>query len=42
MSVALLTSSINAAEPLKLDNDTARLNYSLGYQVGGDFKRQGV
>ena len=42
MSIALLTSSVNAAEPLKLDNDSARLNYSLGYQVGGDFKRQGV
>jgi FKBP-type peptidyl-prolyl cis-trans isomerase FklB len=42
MSIALLTSSVNAAELLKLDNDTARLNYSLGYQVGGDFKRQGV
>jgi FKBP-type peptidyl-prolyl cis-trans isomerase len=42
MSIFLLASSVNAAEPLKLDNDTVRLNYSLGYQVGGDFKRQGV
>ena len=42
ISLALLTSSVNAAEPLKLDNDSARLNYSLGYQIGGDFKRQGV
>jgi len=42
MSVALLVSSVNAAEPLKLDNDTARINYSLGHQIGGDFKRQGV
>jgi len=41
-SLALLASSVNAAGPLKLDNDSARLNYSLGYQVGGDFKRQGV
>ena len=31
-----------AAEALKLDNDTARNNYSLGYQIGNDFKRQGV
>jgi FKBP-type peptidyl-prolyl cis-trans isomerase FklB len=31
-----------AGEPLKLDNETARINYSLGYQIGGDFKRQGV
>jgi FKBP-type peptidyl-prolyl cis-trans isomerase len=42
MSVAILASSVNAAEPLKLDDDTARINYSLGYQIGGDFKRQGV
>lgn len=42
MSVALLASSVNAAEPLKLDNDNARINYSLGHQIGGDFKRQGV
>jgi len=31
-----------AGEPLKLDDETARINYSLGYQIGGDFKRQGV
>ena len=42
MSVAVLANSVNAAEPLKLDDDTARINYSLGYQIGGDFKRQGV
>jgi FKBP-type peptidyl-prolyl cis-trans isomerase FklB len=42
ISLALLASSVNAAEPLKLDNDTARINYSLGHQIGGDFKRQGV
>lgn len=31
-----------AAETLKLDDNNARINYSLGYQIGGDFKRQGV
>jgi FKBP-type peptidyl-prolyl cis-trans isomerase FklB len=31
-----------AADTLALDNDTARINYSLGYQIGGDFKRQGI
>lgn len=31
-----------AAGPLDLDDETARINYSLGYQIGGDFKRQGV
>ncbi|MGB5540464.1 MAG: FKBP-type peptidyl-prolyl cis-trans isomerase [Gammaproteobacteria bacterium] len=42
MSVTVLANSVNASEPLKLDDDTARINYSLGYQIGGDFKRQGV
>jgi FKBP-type peptidyl-prolyl cis-trans isomerase FklB len=27
---------------LNLENETARINYSLGYQIGGDFKRQKV
>jgi FKBP-type peptidyl-prolyl cis-trans isomerase len=31
-----------AADTPSLDNETARISYSLGYQVGGDFKRQGV
>jgi FKBP-type peptidyl-prolyl cis-trans isomerase FklB len=31
-----------AGETMKLDNETARTNYSLGYQIGGDLKRQGV
>lgn len=34
--------SVNAADPLKLDDEAARTSYSLGYQIGGDFKRQGV
>ena len=31
-----------AEEALDLENETTRINYSLGYQIGGDFKRQGV
>jgi FKBP-type peptidyl-prolyl cis-trans isomerase FklB len=31
-----------AAEELDLEKETARTNYSVGYQIGGDFKRQGV
>jgi len=31
-----------ASEPVTLDDETARINYSLGYQIGNDFKRQGV
>lgn len=27
---------------LELKTDTAKINYSVGYQIGGDFKRQGV
>ena len=33
---------VSAAEALDLQDPTARTNYSLGYQIGGDFKRQGV
>jgi FKBP-type peptidyl-prolyl cis-trans isomerase FklB len=45
ISVALLAAasgSLYAEESLKLEDETARINYSLGYQIGGDFKRQGV
>jgi FKBP-type peptidyl-prolyl cis-trans isomerase FklB len=40
----LLSSAAMAADEAALDfNDEAtRVNYSLGYQIGGDFKRQGV
>ena len=34
--------SVGADEPMTLDDRTARINYSLGYQIGGDFKRQGI
>ena len=27
---------------IDIEDETARLNYSLGYQIGGDFRRQGV
>lgn len=37
-----LVGPVLAEEPLKMDSDTARINYSLGYQIGGDFKRQGI
>lgn len=30
------------ADDIKLNDNTKRLSYSLGYQIGGDFKRQGV
>jgi FKBP-type peptidyl-prolyl cis-trans isomerase FklB len=51
MRIATLTTLVLPAVPaglvcaqdtLKLDDETARINYSLGYQIGGDFKRQGI
>jgi FKBP-type peptidyl-prolyl cis-trans isomerase FklB len=41
-TIALMAAMSQAGEPVELDNETARVNYSLGYQVGGDFRRQGV
>ncbi len=41
----LLCSALPTAwsgEPLNLEDETTRINYSLGYQIGGDFKRQKV
>lgn len=34
--------SAEDAKPPKLDDTPKRISYSLGYQIGGDFKRQGV
>ena len=31
-----------ADEKLNFEDETVRVNYSLGHQIGGDFKRQGV
>ncbi|MEA3273798.1 MAG: FKBP-type peptidyl-prolyl cis-trans isomerase [Pseudomonadota bacterium] len=31
-----------AEEALNFEDETTRINYSLGYQIGGDFKRQEV
>jgi FKBP-type peptidyl-prolyl cis-trans isomerase len=37
-----MSSCIAADSKLDFENETTRINYSLGYQIGGDFKRQGV
>jgi len=42
LSTALLAPACLAAEPPALNSDTAKINYSVGYQIGGDFKRQGL
>jgi FKBP-type peptidyl-prolyl cis-trans isomerase FklB len=31
-----------AGETVELKDENARVNYSVGFQIGGDFKRQGV
>lgn len=38
----LLTGATHSAEELKLEDDTDRASYSLGYQMGQDLKRQQV
>jgi FKBP-type peptidyl-prolyl cis-trans isomerase FklB len=40
--LAIPAGIVSAGETLKLEDETARINYSLGYQIGGDFKRQGI
>ena len=40
--LAAASGRVCAEDAFKLDDETARINYSLGYQIGGDFKRQGV
>ena len=37
-----ITGSVYAGQALDLGDETSRLSYSLGYQIGGDFKRQGL
>jgi FKBP-type peptidyl-prolyl cis-trans isomerase len=32
----------DAAGPVALESEDAKASYSVGYQIGGDFKRQGV
>jgi len=45
LGVAALASFVSlkaTADELNFDDETTRINYSLGYQIGGDFKKQGV
>jgi FKBP-type peptidyl-prolyl cis-trans isomerase FklB len=42
MTLAVALAAPGGAVALNLEDDTDRINYSLGYQIGGDFKRQGV
>jgi FKBP-type peptidyl-prolyl cis-trans isomerase FklB len=40
--VLTFTHPCSAAEPVELKDQNAKANYSIGYQIGGDFRRQGV
>lgn len=42
LSVILLGGVCDAEEKPLLKNENDRINYSVGYQIGGDFKRQEV
>jgi FKBP-type peptidyl-prolyl cis-trans isomerase len=37
-----MAGAIAAGEELDFEEEATRINYSLGYQIGGDFKRQNV
>jgi FKBP-type peptidyl-prolyl cis-trans isomerase FklB len=42
ISTVLLFGACETEEALELKDENDRVNYSLGHQIGGDFKRQGV
>jgi hypothetical protein len=41
-SLLVLAAAMAAGTTLDVEDETTRINYSLGYQIGGDFDRQGV
>lgn len=40
--LVLAASHSLAAEAVQLQSESDRINYSIGYQIGGDFQKQGV
>jgi len=42
VGVVLLTGLCTACDKTDLNTENDRVNYSVGYQIGGDFKRQAV
>jgi FKBP-type peptidyl-prolyl cis-trans isomerase FklB len=42
LGLVLLSGVCLAADKKELKSETERINYSVGYQIGGDFKSQGV
>jgi FKBP-type peptidyl-prolyl cis-trans isomerase FklB len=41
-TIGLMTNAYAAEQPEVLKDETARINYSVGYQIGGDFRQQEV
>ena len=42
LTTGLMTNTYAAEQPEVLKDETARINYSVGYQIGGDFRQQEV
>ena len=42
LALSLLPGTSFAGEAADLGNEKQKLGYSIGYQVGGDFRRQGL
>lgn len=42
LGLIFLSSAAWAADKVSLKDDTARISYSLGFQIGGDFRKQDV
>lgn len=42
LPIGLAAFPVFADEPLKLEDENARINYSVGFQLGSDFRRQSL
>jgi FKBP-type peptidyl-prolyl cis-trans isomerase len=42
LPIGLAAVPVFAEEPLKLEDENARINYSVGFQLGSDFRRQSL
>lgn len=42
LGTCLLAGLSSAAEKPKIEDEKEKINYSVGYQIGGDFKRQAI
>jgi FKBP-type peptidyl-prolyl cis-trans isomerase FklB len=42
LATLFLSNSVWAADELKLKDENDKVNYSIGYQIGGDFVKQSI